>query len=144
MPTPIDDFLADMLPSYLAAEHALCGGDPAPRSDTWSHADPVTLFGAAQPVRQGWDEVSNVFRALADRFDELRDYRLELLAAGVDRELGYTVGLEHKTVVVDGEPATYTLRVTSVYRREDGRWKVVHRHGDHHVEPAAAADGASS
>jgi hypothetical protein len=24
----------------------------------------------------------------------------------------------------------YTVRVTYVYRREDGRWKIVHRHGD--------------
>jgi hypothetical protein len=24
----------------------------------------------------------------------------------------------------------YTLRVTQVYRRKDGEWKVVHRHGD--------------
>jgi ketosteroid isomerase-like protein len=25
----------------------------------------------------------------------------------------------------------YTLRVTHVYRREHGEWKIVHRHGDH-------------
>ena len=32
---------------------------------------------------------------------------------------------------VDGGPVEpYTLRVTQVYRREDGQWKVVHRHGD--------------
>ena len=31
---------------------------------------------------------------------------------------------------VDGEPRTYTLRATQVYRREDGEWKVAHRHGD--------------
>jgi ketosteroid isomerase-like protein len=41
------------------------------------------------------------------------------------------VELEHTSVSVDGVPAEpYTLRVTQVYRREDGEWKVVHRHGD--------------
>ena len=31
---------------------------------------------------------------------------------------------------VNGTPSSYILRVTHVYRREDGEWKVVHRHGD--------------
>ena len=45
--------------------------------------------------------------------------------------LAYTVELEHTSVSLDGVPvAPYTLRVTQVYRREDGQWKVVHRHGD--------------
>jgi ketosteroid isomerase-like protein len=31
---------------------------------------------------------------------------------------------------VNGEPRRYTLRATQVYRREDGEWKVAHRHAD--------------
>jgi ketosteroid isomerase-like protein len=27
-------------------------------------------------------------------------------------------------------PESYTLRVTTVFRREDGEWRVAHRHGD--------------
>jgi ketosteroid isomerase-like protein len=43
----------------------------------------------------------------------------------------YTVGFEHTAVSVDGVPVEpYTLRVTHIYRREDGEWKIVHRHGD--------------
>lgn len=131
MVAEVDDFLATTLPRQLAAEHALCRGDAESRTATWSQRDPVTLFGAAVPVRQGWDEVSAVFRWLAGRFSELRDYDFELVAAGVGGDLAYTVGFEHKTVVTDGEPHTYTLRVTHVYRREDGEWRIVHRHGDH-------------
>jgi hypothetical protein len=34
-------------------------------------------------------------------------------------------------VSIDGVPVEpYTMRVTQVYRREDGQWTVVHRHGD--------------
>jgi ketosteroid isomerase-like protein len=44
--------------------------------------------------------------------------------------LAYTVGHEHNRVKVDGELGTYTLRVTHIYRREDGQWRIVHRHGD--------------
>ncbi|MBA2363863.1 MAG: nuclear transport factor 2 family protein, partial [Chloroflexia bacterium] len=43
----------------------------------------------------------------------------------------YTCGYERRTVSVDGGPAKPgTLRVTHVYRRENGEWKIVHRHGD--------------
>ena len=53
------------------------------------------------------------------------------MIAGVSGGLAYTVELEHTSVSVDGVPVEpYTLRVTQVYRREDGEWKVVHRHGD--------------
>ena len=35
-----------------------------------------------------------------------------------------------RTAHGQGEPRSYTLRATQVYRREDGEWKVVHRHAD--------------
>jgi hypothetical protein len=42
-----------------------------------------------------------------------------------------TVGYDHFTVSIDGGPvAPITLRVTHLYRREDGEWKIVHRHAD--------------
>jgi ketosteroid isomerase-like protein len=31
---------------------------------------------------------------------------------------------------MDGQPRSYTLRATQVYRRERGEWKVAHRHAD--------------
>ena len=45
-------------------------------------------------------------------------------------DMAYTAGLEHISASVDGEPRTFTLRVTQVYRCEGGEWKVAHRHGD--------------
>lgn len=61
---------------------------------------------------------------------DLREYEFELVAAGASGNLAYTVGFEHKNAVIDGKPVTYTLRVTHVYRCEDGVWKTAHRHGD--------------
>ena len=72
---------------------------------------------------------------------QLRHYDLELVAAGACGDLAYTVGLEHKTFVVAGEPVSYTLRVTHVYRREDGVWRIVHRHGDRPPTEGAPTPG---
>ena len=61
---------------------------------------------------------------------DIRPFRVEVTAAGASGDLAYTIGYEHNQVKVDGQPRTYTLRVTHVYRREDGQWRIVHRHAD--------------
>ena len=128
----LDDFLIDTLARQVAAEEAIHNGDLAPRLAMWSTNDPVTLFGAWGPCNSGWDEVSRTFRWVASRFSDCTAYSFDLVAAGVSGDLAYTVGYERSAASVDGGPvAPNTLRVTHVYRREDGEWKIVHRHGDH-------------
>ena len=128
--TDLDDFLAEIHPRLVAELGALHNGDPKPRLAMWSTKDPVTLFGAGMSG-SGWEQVSGIFHLIASRWSDCTDQRVEILAAGVSGELAYTVGFEHTSVSVDGVPAEpYTLRVTQVYRREHGEWKVVHRHAD--------------
>ena len=46
-------------------------------------------------------------------------------------DLAYTVGFERGPVSVDGGPTReMAMRVTQIYRRIDGGWKLVHRHAD--------------
>jgi ketosteroid isomerase-like protein len=126
----LDEFLATTLARQVEAEEALHSGDPEPRLAMWSTKDPVTVLGAVRTA-SGWDEVSQLFRWLGSGFSDCSSYRFELVAAGVSGDLAYTVGYEHTTVSWDGIPLDpYTLRVTHVYRREDGEWKIVHRHAD--------------
>lgn len=133
MTTETEQFLAEMLPRQRAAEQAIHGGDANPRLALWSHADPVTVFGAKMSS-SGWPRVEAMFRTVASWFSDSTKYEFEVVAAGASGDLAYTVGYEHNEVKVDGQPRTYTLRVTHVYRREDGQWRIVHRHGD--VPPA--------
>lgn len=135
MGTDVDDFLAEMLPKQVAAETAIHNGDAEPRLALWSRKDPVTLYGAkASGTGTGWDDLSAIFRTVASRFSDSTKYDFEVVAAGASGDLAYTVGYEHNRVRVEGQPRTYTLRVTHVYRREDGQWRIVHRHAD--IPPA--------
>ena len=151
MGTEVDEFLADMLPKQVAAETAIHNGDVEPRLALWSRTEPVTLFGA-RDSGTGWNELDTVFHAVASWFSESTEYDFEVVAAGASGDLAYTVGYEHNRVKVDGVPRSYTLRVTHVYRREDGQWRIVHRHGDFPTAadqpiafpPRAVADSASS
>ena len=130
--TELDDFLTTTLARQVKAEEAIHDGDVVPRLQMWSTADPVTLFGAWGPCNSGWEEVSRTFRWVASRFSNCTSYTFDLIAAGASGDLAYTVGYERSEVSVDGGPVQpNTLRVTHVYRREQGEWKIVHRHGDH-------------
>ena len=61
-----------------------------------------------------------------------------MIAAGASDDLAYTVGFEHTTASVrGGPPSAYVLRVTTVFHRENGEWKVVHRHADPAGSPSA-------
>jgi ketosteroid isomerase-like protein len=62
----------------------------------------------------------------------------EVLAAGSSGDLGYVVAIEHSVAARHGRPPVeFALRVTTVFRREDGACKVVHRHGDGYDESKA-------
>lgn len=129
MATETERFLAEMLPQQRAAEQALHNGDVEPRLALWSRTDPVTLFGAKISA-SGWADLEPTFRKVASWFSESSEYQFEVTAAGASGDLAYTVGYEHNRVKLNGEPGTYTLRVTHIYRREGGQWRIVHRHGD--------------
>ncbi|GAA1253604.1 YybH family protein [Arthrobacter pascens] len=140
----LEDFLTAMLDRQIAAETAIHNGDVEPRIALWSQSDPVTLFGAMGMSNVGWDAVSQTFRWVASRFSDCTAYSFELVAAGASGDLAYTVGFERSDLSVDGGPPQSTkLRVTHVYRREEGEWKIVHRHGDYVPADEPPADAAA-
>jgi ketosteroid isomerase-like protein len=115
--------------ALYSAELALHQGDAAPRRALWSRNEPVSVLGAWRSAF-GQQEVDELFTGLAASFSGCTSYAFDLQAYDVVGDMAFTAGLEHSSVSVDGQPRTYTLRATQVYRREEGQWKVAHRHGD--------------
>jgi ketosteroid isomerase-like protein len=129
--TELQDFLDGFVSRQEEADTALHNGDAEPRRRLWSREDPVTLLGAFGVAASGWKEVDKTFEWVASKFSNCESFRLEVIAAGVSGDLAYTVGYEDSLASRDGGPARPNrLRVTHVYRRENGEWKIVHRHGD--------------
>ena len=127
--TARDDFLAWVETALYDAELALHNGDPSRRRALWSRNEPVSVLGAWRNAR-GQEEIDELFTALGTSFSECTSYAFDLQAYDVVGDMAYTAGLEHTSASVDGQPRTYTLRATQVYRRESGEWRVAHRHGD--------------
>ena|SRR5689334_8023759 len=127
--TDRDGFLAWVRSALYEAEVALHNGDAAPRRALWSRDEPVSVLGAWRNAH-GLQQVDRLFTHLEKSFSDCTSYAFDLQSYDVVGDMAYTAGLEHTSTSVDGEPRTYTLRVTQVYRREDGEWRVAHRHGD--------------
>ena len=125
-----EQFLDEMMPRIHEAEMALHNGNPGPRYEMWSHTDPVTVFGAVHsPI--GWAHVGPMFEHLAARFSNCRSCEWEVIAADVGEDFAYLLAIERTTASVgDSDPTPYMLRSTTIFRRENGEWKIVHRHAD--------------
>ena len=134
----VDAFLSSVLPLVKDDVEGIDSGSVAPRIALWSHQEPVTIFGAAA-MALGWNEIETGSQRLAANFHGSESCEYEVLAAGVSGDLAYTAGIEHSVAAVgDTGPAPFALRVTTVLRREDDVWKIVHRHADPY--DASAAD----
>jgi ketosteroid isomerase-like protein len=81
--------------------------------------------------QSGWDKLSATFASVASRFSDVSDFHFDVEVVGVDGDMAYTLGFERFNGSIAGRPVEPVLvRVTHIYRREDGVWKIVHRHAD--------------
>jgi ketosteroid isomerase-like protein len=126
-----DDAFADALELQDAAIAAMLDGDPGPMIDSWAACDEVTLFGAWGPIEKGHQAVTETMRWVGSRFTGADVVDVEHTVIASSGDLAYTVGFERGHLSVDrGPPRDMVIRVTHIYRRIDGDWKLMHRHGD--------------
>ena len=134
-----DDDLRETLDRLVAALNRLVTGDPEPFKALLSHGQDVTVFGGFGAYERGWEQVAQNTEFAASRFHG-GQVGVEPLAMGTSGDLAYTVWIERGEVRVEGrdEPGPLVLRVTHIFRRETGAWKLIHRHGDPVVEKTEA------
>lgn len=117
-------------------------GDPAPAKALFSQRDDVTLANPWGPAASGWPSVSRTLDAAAARFRNGRVSTFDVLACYSSDDLAWYHEIERGQAMIGGRPELedFALRVTSIYRREDGEWKIVLRHAD----PIVAARPANA
>ena len=106
-------------------------GNAAAYKALWSHCEDVTLSGGfGGQVEKGWANVSQRLDWAASQFNKGTNTK-ERISAYADGRLGYLVQLEHiKFKSPNGADATRGFRVTMVFRKEHGKWRILHRHAD--------------
>ena len=137
-----DASLRAFLPGFEAGINRFINGDPALWKQNASRRDDVTILGAWGAYEKGWSEVSPRYDWAAARFKESgAKVKIEYLTSGVSGELAYTVAIERSEVrlIDQDKPVPMALRVTHLFRKEDGVWKLVHRHADPLIGKTAPA-----
>jgi ketosteroid isomerase-like protein len=122
---------ARFLDTADAAQVVMQQGNASAYKALWSHGEDVTLSGGfGGKVEKGWANVSERLDWAASQFNKGTNTK-ERLAAYADGRLGYLVQLEHiKFKSPSGADSMRDFRVTMVFRKENGKWRIVHRHAD--------------
>lgn len=112
-----------------AALSQMANGDAGLMSAVWAHGNDVTALHPIGGRNEGWDETRSAFEQVGSIASgghvQLRD---QMIQVGTD--LAYEVGVEEGEITLAGEQVSINQRVTNVYRRDGGEWKVVHHHTD--------------
>jgi ketosteroid isomerase-like protein len=128
------------LEEYHRAGREITNGNPEAYKPLYSRGDDVTLANPFGPPVRGWGEVSATLDRAAENYRDGEVVGFENVSTVVASDLAYTVEIESYRARVGGaeELTPVAVRVTTVFRREDGVWKVVHRHADPITGPRPA------
>jgi len=122
----------DAVEAFRQAQVAFLNGDPDPAMELYSRSDDVTLANPLGPPRRGPAEVT---KAAADAAAQVSDGSIrgfEEVSRYSTPDLGYVVQIEHVQArfAGNGNVTPFALRTTIIFRREEGTWKIAHRHAD--------------
>lgn len=113
------------------AARAFVRGDAVPLSRIVANVSPATFFGSNGGYEQDPAHVYAVYERNAEHFTSGESH-FETLHMAAGDNIAYWVGFQRATVRLDKstEAVPFDLRVTEVFRREGGDWKLIHRHAD--------------
>ena len=114
---------------FYAALNRMASGDAGSLADIWSHSPTVTTMHPVGGREVGWDAVRASFEQVAQLASEgkveLRDQIIRVVG-----DVAYEAGVEYGQLKLAGHPVTIEHRVTNIYQREAGAWKIIHHHTD--------------
>jgi ketosteroid isomerase-like protein len=129
---PIMSGLDELRDRYRRSVEAFIQGDPEPQMMLWSRRDDVTIANPYGPPAKGWEGVYQVASRAASLAREGESFTFDRVSGYETADLAYEVGIERSRLKLGGaaEMAPVALRVTTVFRREEDGWRIVHRHAD--------------
>ena len=135
----VDD-LDQAIEQFHLAQGEFVKGNPEPCKKLFSHREDVTLNNPVSLPARGWEQVAATTDRAAAPFRDGEFLSAEIIAKYVTTELAYVVEIERGEAKIGGSEdiTPWALRVTMIFRPEDGTWKIVHRHADPITTPRPA------
>jgi ketosteroid isomerase-like protein len=114
---------------FYAGLNRMANGDAGPVAGAWSHSAAVTAMHPIGGRQVGWDAVRASFEQVAQMASggkiELMDQIIHVVG-----DVAYEAGVEHGKIKLAGQQVAIEHRVTNIYQREAGAWKMTHHHTD--------------
>jgi ketosteroid isomerase-like protein len=114
---------------FYAALNQMLTGQQGSMDAIWSHDATATTMHPIGGREVGWDNIRPVWDQVASIASDGQVTLTDQLLS-VAGDTAYEVGVERGQGTLAGERVAIDQRVTNIYRREDGGWKVVHHHTD--------------
>lgn len=114
---------------FYAALNSMAAGDAAPMAEVWGRDQNVSAQHPIGGRDEGYETVIASFAKVAEIAGggevRLLDQKID---AGFD--LAVETGVETGALIIAGHEASIQQRVTNVYRKIEGNWKLTHHHTD--------------
>jgi uncharacterized protein (TIGR02246 family) len=124
-----EDEVREVSKRFYTALNSMANGDADPLGVVWSHSGTVTAMHPIGGRQVGWDAVRRSFEQVAELASngkiELRDQVIRVVG-----DVACEVGVERGHLKLADEQVTIEHRVTNIYQRQDGVWRVIHHHTD--------------
>ena len=135
----VDD-VDQLIEQFHLASGEFLKGNPKPTQELFSHREDVTLANPFGPPVRGWEQVAKVSEHAASQVRDGEFVSAEIIEKNVTPELAYVVEIEQAKakIGVSEDITPFALRVTMIFRPEEGTWKIVHRHADPITTPRPA------
>jgi ketosteroid isomerase-like protein len=124
--------LKEAVEKYQETLSAFVRGDAEPTKRLWSRRDDVSLANPLAPPVLGWADVELAIDRAVSQVRGGDPIQFERVSEYASQDLGYMVWIERTRLKPGGaeEMRPVSLRVTTIFRREDGDWRIIHRHAD--------------
>jgi ketosteroid isomerase-like protein len=114
---------------FYAALNKMVNGSSQSLSEIWSHNSEVTTLHPIGGRQVGWKDVwatwDQTAQVASEGQVELQDQFIRVVG-----DLAYEIGVEKAGFRIAGQKVTDKVRVTNIYQKEGGTWKIVHHHSD--------------
>ena len=115
---------------FYSALNVMFTGELKPMTQIWSHADDITYMGPGGGFEAGWPAVRAVLekQAAMKLGGKVEPAEMHITAGS---KIGVISNYERgENTNTRGMPQVVSLRVTSIFRKENGVWKMIGHHTD--------------
>jgi ketosteroid isomerase-like protein len=126
------DGFNDFMKQRAHAASAYVNADAAPLDSIVPRSGEASFFPPNGGCEQGAQRVRARYDKDAKAFAAGGETSLEVVQSGSGGDVGFWTGFQSAHVKMQGrpQPVNMKLRITELFRRIDGDWKLVHRHAD--------------